>query len=248
MSTPGRPLLDPATVGAITATWSPTLAFDTRIREFGSVPDFSRMMPGDLVLTAPTDPDRFQRYISAAQQAGGHDAFDAQFTHVLMYAGDEHHVFESVFEFKGLVDPGSRGGVRLGSIFDYVGPEHRLLVRRPPCDESKRLRLIIEAAASIGRRYGVGYILKCLWRTRAGWWSRRPGPGAMDEDRRFHVCSSLYQDALAGALGLKIAERSGICAPATLSSTRSLVDVDVGWARIVPHAGPSAPGTIAPGP
>lgn len=214
-------LLDPKHIQS-TGPWVPQGPLPEAVRNFGYVPDFSALLPGDLLLFCPLAPDWVSRQIQKAQRRGGYHTDDARWTHAAVYLGDGAD---------GLCEATTRR-VRTAEIFKYI-PDHLVRVRRAPnLSVDERYRIALRALFRLRTNYGFGFVVSLFFRSFAGFWkgSKKPysrlGLGSV-------VCSQLYADSYAIVTQQMIAPRAAFdITPAALSDTSTLLDVQVSWKQL----------------
>ena len=189
-------------------------------------PDVSQLQPGDLLLFAPLDPDRGQRFIAGFQMDRGAEPGHARFTHAAIYAGMDHIVCESV----------PVHGVRYASLERRLENNACLVRRWPGLTSEQSGTIAFQASKELGRKYG--WPAAVLEKIKKGWGTR------WDQDGEAGlVCSRLCDRSITTALidlgfpgdQVAIAKGSGEwVTPAVLSASEKLVDVAVKWAGVRP--------------
>jgi hypothetical protein len=119
-------------------------------------------------------------------------------------------------------------GVRLRSLYDEV-LESVLRVRRSSLSDSQRITVALRAATTLGTSYGILDAIRFGWKMKDGLWNLSfysYGKGV--------ICSKIFFDAHleVARLPLQGCPLSGMIAPAHLSHTADLVDVQVPWVKI----------------
>lgn len=212
-----------ATVG----TWQPPTSLPLAVRQFGRFPDVNALLPGDLILTRSLKCDCISGRIHAAQVKGGQHWRDARWTHAAIYVGDRIRVIEANFDWVQR----DQNGVKMAPLSDYVGG-YRLRFRRlDGLTADQRWLIVIAAMSQLNTPYKFRYLISSLAASARGFWR----DGDLENPsvaRSGYVCSTLYQDSIAKVTGRLIEETARICTPGTLSSTRTLTDVNVGWLKI----------------
>lgn len=213
----GRFVLDPADCEADTEGVAGPAPVPPRVRRFGRVPDAGALRSGDLILFAGCRPTVVGGLITAAQVRSGHAPRDAGWTHAAIYLQ------------RGQICEAVRGGVRCTSLLEYV-PTHRIRARRDPTLTAEEPFLIaLEAMTRLNERYSTGQLGRIAKRLLAGLW--RPEPAEVEHPT---ICSQVYADSFAATTErFVIPGRTRDITPADLSATPTLVDVRLGWLRIV---------------
>jgi hypothetical protein len=208
-------------------TWQPPTSLPASVRKFGRFPDVNALLPGDLILTQSVDCDWVSKRIRRAQYLGGQHPRDALWTHAAIYMGDRIRVIEANFDWFNW----GQNGVKMAQLSDYVG-DHRLRFRRfPGLTADERWLIVIAAMSRLNSPYRFRYLLSSLGAAARGFFRDRETQLATSRQAGF-VCSTLYQDSVAKVTGRLIEETARVCTPGTLSSTRTLQDVPVGWLKI----------------
>jgi hypothetical protein len=224
---PVRPILDPRDVTP-SGEWVPPGPIPPATRDFGVVPDFAAIQPGDLLLVTALNPGLVSRGIRAIQTRGGYDAGDGQWTHATIYTGN------------GRLVEATRKGVHPTAMYRYLTGEHLLLFRRSPdLTLEQGYQVAIRALEKCGRPYdNYSAALLGLHAALFGLWQTPP----WRPPRSTCICSMLFADAFSWVTGKTIENReSGEVTPAFLSQTQSLIDVPVTWQRIVPATALASP-------
>lgn len=212
-----------ATVG----TWQPPTSLPEGVRKFGRFPDVNALLPGDLILTRALKCDYVSKRIHGAQKQGGQHWRDARWTHAAVYMGDKIRVIEANFDWFQW----GQNGVKMAQLSDYVGG-YRLRFRRfPGLTPDERWLIVIAAMTRINAPYRFRYLFSALGAAGWGFWRDRNDPRRASRNTGY-VCSTLYQDSVAKVTGRLIEETAGVCTPGTLSSTKTLQDVPIGWLKI----------------
>lgn len=212
--------LDPRNAAAEAAgSYPPTTPLPPHVRQFGYVPDESLLLPGDLVLTSAINPSFGSRAIINVQTDGGHDPEDARWHHAAVYLGEMVVCEAQVW-----------GGVRITSLYDYVGG-HLLRFRRDPnLSGDDRWKLVVHAMYRLSDPYSVWALVRLWFQSQIGFWH----PYARYKSVEALVCSELYSKAYTLTTGkLLVRGTLGITIPAALSFTPLLTDMHVTWLRIV---------------
>ncbi|PPT93300.1 hypothetical protein XaraCFBP7407_18655 [Xanthomonas arboricola pv. arracaciae] len=226
-STASRPeYLDPLAIPEGIDEWVVNFDVPSEVREFGYYPNIERLLPGDLILTSHPDPDYISRLIRKFQSGG-----DGKWTHVAMYMGGRGQIVEATFD--GLLD--RKNGVKVGNLSDYF-TTHQVMVRRIPdawlCGPGAsteectavRWQLVVSAMKEMRRPYGFwqlfGFLRKASFGIRVA--TKRKGL----------VCSTLYESAVADAIGRILINGDGSVTPAALAQTPTLDTVSVPWRKI----------------
>ncbi|KKY06731.1 hypothetical protein [Xanthomonas citri] len=135
--------------------------------------------------------------------------------------------------FDRLLDP--KNGVKVGNLSDYF-ITHRVMVRRIPdawlCGPGAsaqecmavRWQLVVSAMKEMRRPYGFWQLLGFL---RKASFSIR-----VVTKRKNLVCSTLYESAVADAIGRILINGGGSVTPAALAQTPALDTIFVPWRKI----------------
>lgn len=210
-------VLDPARVEGVDAVASVAL-LSQKTRRFGFVPAVDSLLPGDLVLYSDTD--TVSRLITAAQERAGFAHEHARWSHAAVYLDDGF-----------LVEALPLSGVNQRSIYEGI-PAGLLRFRRlqnlSPID---RYRIALRALSRLGQTYSVGKVPKLSLRMAEGLWKRRTAPN----EKGIVICSQIYHDSVVEITRsyLDHCPVDAAVTPAHLSCSNGLVDLDVGWRRLL---------------
>lgn len=198
--------------------------------KFGYLPNCNDWLPGDLILSCPTKPGKFDRMAWKSQGTGdqGFAWRDARWTHALVYIGGWKVCHAEL-----------KPGVVLEMITPMIVSKYSSLVRvrRPVLGVEKslepqvRLQIALNAACQIGHKYDLTAMRQHV-AERAGSTPKIPAFMKIKEDRA-QICSSLYVDAFNKAMiafGLPTLPEHRL--PADLSCTPRLQDVPVRWIKL----------------
>lgn len=223
------PPLHPDNAADAKGGFQPDFLLEPRVRKFGSFPDTSVLLPGDLLLTEDLDPDWIAKSITQSQLEAGFPSEHSRWTHAAMYLGDGERVVESTFG-------SGQAGVQISPLGNYVGG-HILRFRRPrDLTDEQRWLMVVEAASLVSLRYDFGYLITTWWQTRKGFWQRNKNQRAIDRPFKIssaRVCSTLYADAFTRITGEVVDKRYDAHIPATLSQSDVFTDIALGWVKIV---------------
>ncbi|MBX9908846.1 MAG: hypothetical protein K2Z25_09040 [Beijerinckiaceae bacterium] len=190
------------------------------VRAFGFVPAIEQLLPGDLLLFRPVAGTMTSRGIAGAQRRAGFAADHAAWTHAAIFLYDD--VMVEALPVRGVVQ---------SSLYSRL-PGHCILVRRrPELDESIRYRVALWALGRIGKRYSHLAVVGLGWDMLKGLWS----DSSLASNRQVVICSQVFADAQGEMAGKRLAgcPYSGATTPAHLSATPDLVDVAIGWKKLV---------------
>ena len=184
------------------------------------------LLPGDVLLFAPVNPNPAQSAITEFQLRSGSPSEHAYFTHAALYIDLDHLICESV-PFRG---------VRYSSLERNLQTNHLLVRRWPALEIRHRHAIAITAARLLEEPYGWKSL--CLAALMERW-----GAKLDEEAERGLICSRLCDRSIAIALhneGFEDvsfhSEAGKFVTPAVLSETPKLVDVEIGWRRARPLA------------
>ena len=201
--------------------WVPKGPIPRHARDFGYCVDFAVLLPGDLILVS-SEPSTFTaRLIRKVQLLGGYHASDAAWEHAAVYVMDD------------TICEATRSGVRIGSIYSYLGT-HRIRVRRnPKLTVDERWSLVVNALKSGNYAYGYSSVIGLAIKSWFGFWTKSRGR-RMSYPKRAVYCSELYVDAHVKSCGILLGNlEGGESTPASLSKDSKLQDVSIAWTRIV---------------
>jgi hypothetical protein len=212
-------LLDPndltSPVGNLSVAVLPPAA-----RRFGYLPDVTKCLPGDLILSRGAARGKSLDPIVNAQAAAGFAPEHACWTHAAVFLYDEL-----------LVEAIPWHGVVQRSIYVDI-PDRILRVRRHPAlAEAARLKIALRALSMLGTRYSHLGALQLGLHLLRGLWDRTAFAG----DRNMTICSEVFHDAFADITRsiLQGCPVDGPVTPAHLSATADLADVEIGWLKLV---------------
>jgi hypothetical protein len=215
--------LDPSSVSqkANFAAWTPDGPIPESARNFGFCVDFKDLQPGDLVLVSRARRSVISWGIRKVQKKGGYNLFDAQWDHAAVYINSD------------TICEATRSGVRVASIFSYLGT-HKIRVRRNlSLSPEERWGLVVNAIKQGDYAYGYTSILGLIWKASFGYWTKSRSR-RLDYPKRAVYCSELYADAHVKACGVVLGNvDGGEATPASLSLDSTLSDVEIKWVRIV---------------
>jgi hypothetical protein len=209
--------------------WKPRTALPQAVRAYGSVPDFTKWHPGDVIITRAKKPDFISQQIQSIQTLGYAEA-SAAWTHAAVYLGD------GIMLCEAQIDPIERlFEVIVAPIWGYIGT-HEILVKRSKwaLDKEGGWAIATAAASKIGASYDWQFLLKLLTdRIFVGdrvWQQDQTGKISA----KAFVCSSLYSTAHAYATDVTITDKmNGLCVPAYLASEEfHLRNVEFSWRKI----------------
>lgn len=210
-------VLDPARVDGTQAFVSVSL-LSQKTRNFGFVPAVESLLPGDLILYSDTD--TVSRLITASQERAGFAREHARWSHAAVYLDDGF-----------LVEALPLSGVNQRSIYEGI-PSGLLRFRRlqslSPID---RYRVALRALSRLGQTYSIGKVPKLSLRMAAGLWKRRAAP----DEKGIVICSQIYHDSVVEITRsyLDHCPVDAAVTPAHLSCSDDLVDLDIGWRRLL---------------
>jgi len=191
-----------------------------KARKFGFVPNWSKFLPGDLILFRSKSSNIFDQFVASAQTKAGVAQIHSQWTHAaISLYGDL------------IVEAVPRHGVRTRSLYDDI-PGRIIRVRRAPnLTVTQRYEVALLGLQNLGQRYSALSALALGWRMRRGFWNWAAAPYLGPRI----ICSKLYSDTLFEVGGSRLAgcPVTDTITPAHLSFTSDLVDVDVGWLKVV---------------
>lgn len=188
------------------------------------------LLPGDILLFRPRNPNLFQKAIINYQRRNGAGAAHAGFTHAAIFIGVDHLICEAGVTQR--VPPS--GNVVIRSLEDKIHDSDLLVRRLPGVSLRHRHEICLLAAGSRGEQYDVRRVLVHFFL----------GANAITEKnaRRGVVCSTLCSRVLTKAAAPvlpaeKIAFRdgAGLVAPADLSNTANLEDVPLSPRKVKRH-------------
>ncbi|MDX2224370.1 MAG: YiiX/YebB-like N1pC/P60 family cysteine hydrolase [Rhodospirillaceae bacterium] len=205
-----------------TGSFPQSTRFPDRIRKFGRFIDTQVLEPGDVMLFADARPTVLGNLIVSTQKKLQFSQDDSRWTHVAIYAGEEH-ICEAVVQ----------GGIRYHPLHDYIGARLIRVRRDNSLAVDQRYRIVIRAMTQLRQQYGYLSALK-IWRAAfasAGFFSRSIVPLIYPRNL---VCSQLFADAY-GAVTQKMLDSSfAFFTPAHVSATTKLIDVQLHWWRVPP--------------
>jgi hypothetical protein len=208
-------IIDPAQHGDPVATARATV-LPPHVRQFGYVPDFSRCMPGDLILSSSSAPGFIDRQIEHTQRLIGLADEHARWTHAAVFLYEDF-VVEAV----------PNGGVVTRSLYQDI-PTSILRVRRcPNLQNEDRYKIALCAQRMLGSRYDTTIAISAGLRVRFNAWNRYWFRVA----RPTIVCSKVFYDAHVEITRRLLADcpLDDLVTPAHLSATNDLEDIDVPW-------------------
>lgn len=188
------------------------------MRQFGFVPAIDRILPGDLILYGGIG--KAGGWIEAAQSRAGFSDQDARWTHAAIYL-DDGFVVEAVV----------RAGVVQRSIYDDIPSRPMRFRRVEGLSEVERYRIALRALSRLGRSYAIARIPSLGRRLWQGLWNGESEP----DSKGIVICSQIFHDSVVEITRSRL-EQCPVDAevtPAHLSCSPSLVDIDVGWRRLV---------------
>ena len=212
-------VLDPRNIGA-GKPWKPSGPLPRHVRDFGYFPDFTVLLPGDLLLVSALDPLLVSTVIISAQERGGYAQEDARWHHAAMYFGEGlgNCLCEAV----------AKDGIRQSPLYPYIG-KHLLRFRRDPTlDISTRWRIVVRALTRLGHSYSKSRLVELAAKAMEGYWK-----DVATADASAIICSEFYSDAYS-VVTKKVLKNTiaGEATPAYLSCCAELEDIEVGWLRI----------------
>jgi hypothetical protein len=188
-----------------------------RVRDFGFVPALEKVRPGDLILYGGTG--KSGDWIKAAQARAGFSDEDARWTHAAIYL-DEGFLVEAVVS-----------GVVQRSIYDDIPTRLMRFRRIDSLTDVERYRIALRALSRLGRSYAIAHIPSLGRRLWQGLWNGNRVP-----DRKgIVICSQIFHDSAVEITRSRLDQCpvDAEVTPAHLSCSTSLVDVEVGWRRVV---------------
>ncbi|MGV1905049.1 hypothetical protein [Agrobacterium cavarae] len=204
-------------------------------RKLGFLPNINNIRPGDLILTQPSKLAWRAMAIQLGQKLQKSDESN-KWTHAATYVGEWR-----------VVEATPQEDVSSGTLLSWV-PCKKILVRRPKIFETESLetarhlgmQIALEAAlkqgiATYGTKSFPSVISRLIPKNRNKVKNNLP-PEHMNESL---ICSTLYAECYTLALGPDIRPNKDMrrtqepVSPSLLAGLSSLVDVKVGWARIV---------------
>jgi Permuted papain-like amidase enzyme, YaeF/YiiX, C92 family len=210
-------------------TWRARTALPQELLDYGLVPDFDVLHPGDLILLKASQPDFISKQIEKVQ-ALGYGSEHAAWTHAAIYLGDELMLCEAQFDPER-----SEFGVIVTPFWNYF-KEHEICVKRSKYATNKETGWAIATAAvtKIGNQYDYKFILKLIAERilfpKHMWLLDHTGKISANA----FICSSLYSTAHAYATDVTISDKlNGLCVPAYLAmESRHLEPVEISWRQI----------------
>lgn len=186
------------------------------------MPDVAKLLPADLILYSSPRGDKIGAAISAVQLAGGFAAEDARWTHAAVYLGDGH-----------LVEAIPNGGVIHRSVYDDPQITSQLMRfrRKPDLSETDRYRVALKASAMLGASYSRAGAVSFGMTMLKGLWQ----PTSRIDLKGIVICSQVFHDTLAEITRQYLPDcpvRQPV-APAHLSFSPGLEDVEVSWLRLI---------------
>lgn len=208
------------------------------IINFGHIPNFNKLLPGDLLLFQPlsAEQDKFSKKIQEEQVARNFAPESVVWTHAAVYIQD-------VYIVEASIDGWLSNGVRYIPFWDYVG-HHNIRVRRPvlrsdlSVEQAQRLRwlIAIEAMAQLPHWYSIRSV---IWLKL----QKTFGRGVLTPEERGRICTQVYAKAYAKALGEKVVDffhiqdrdqfSHDLFLPAQLDRSEKLEDVPMDWMKVV---------------
>lgn len=193
-------------------------------------PGTNDLLPGDVVLFMPLNPNVLERRIIAYQKAQ-YPLPEADFTHAAIFVGYDGLICEAL----------PKGGVQCGHLDDKLD-DCRILVRRvPSLPLDKRQAIARGAVFQRSTRYGWVELVQARFGHADA--IRRLNGELEDEAIDALICSTLCSRAL---LRAKVSVLSGIrqfppplVTPALLATSPHLIDIELEW-RSVPGCPPAA--------
>ena len=186
----------------------------------GRVPDVTRCLPGDLILSQHTRPSRTSRIVSRMQSHVGFQEDHRQWTHAAIFLYDDF-----------IVEAVPTSGVRTRTIYENISTTKLLVRRAPQLSDTDRYKIALRALRMIGSQYSLFSIIG---------WGLAKVTGIISDERLPRVrstiiCSNVFFYAYAEITrnflaGCPIDNR---VLPAHLSATPDLEDVEVGWLTLI---------------
>lgn len=186
-------------------------------------PATNQLLPGDLILYWPLEPNPVQQEIIRYQALRTSPAH-AHYTHAAIFVGCDCVLAEARFP----------RGVVLASLEDIVTEDACILVRRIPSIGTAQREAIARVAAGLrGGSYGWQVILDAKL---ADYRRRLDYTFALPDAERGLICSQLCQLAVARGARVSLQPVSGeLITPAVLSASPELEDVPLSWAKVIPE-------------
>lgn len=140
--------------------WHPNGPLPQPTRAFGFCIDFEALLPGDLILFSSVNAGFIGKAIRKIQEIGGYNSDDASWEHAAIYIQADT-ICEAV-----------RSGVKIGSIFGYMG-SHRIRIRRnPKLSVDERWSLVVNAIQQRDYAYGYLSVLSLAIKAHIGFWKQ----------------------------------------------------------------------------
>lgn len=211
----GYHVLDPKFAPAAVAVFESTAMLPKDLRKLGAAPDFSSLLPSDVILYSSIADQKSSREITEAQSQ--FSEFHRKWTHAALYLG-QNRIIEAI----------PFGGAKLSNIFAEVA-SHRMRVRRMPgLDESARFQIALEAATQLGAGYNWLGLVPLSRRLK------NPRNWKVPSYSKSKYCSQLCENAyLFGSNKSLVGKYIGEdLSPAHISASTALEDIEVIWKRI----------------
>lgn len=200
--------------------WNPTTPIPKAARDFGHCIDFDPLKPGDLILFSSTAPNFIGKGIRKVQEKGGYNERDAMWEHAAVYIMSD------------IICEATRAGVRVSSLYEYMG-SHKIRVRRnEKLTDNERWALVVHALKQQNYAYGFLSVFGLVVKSKIGFW-KPTGQKGSKYPKRAVYCSELYADAHVTACNTALGNVvSAEYTPASLSVDAHLTDVAVNWVKI----------------
>ena len=196
------------------------ISLPKHVSAFGFEVDYSKLLPGDILLFSPLKPGFLSKAIRHAQEKSGSDKSHSRWTHAALYV-PENLVIEAVIK-----------GIKCRSLYNYIGGDSHLIRARrfPGISMEERYGILIEAFKNLRLPYSLISILGALLNSLRGYWREDMVKGSQGK-----FCSKLCADAYL-VRGKFIVEpdlqNKADVTPAHLSFSDKLIDVPLEWRAV----------------